>query len=136
MARQHFPETASPRKIAKLIRQGKLQNARFGAALLVRGVKHGTKEDQHLLMRSDITFPTLYQIRQQGLFTTPVAYATAHIAALFIKHFPREIAGVYAPEQLPVETRRAILSGVRKKSIRVTHKTSVWKPSPADDEDS
>jgi saccharopine dehydrogenase (NAD+, L-lysine-forming) len=135
MARQHFPETASPRKIAKLIRQGKLQNARFSAAVLVRGVKHGSNQDQHLLVRSDCTFPTLYQIRQQGRFTTPVAYATAHIAALFIKHFPRELAGVYAPEQLPVETRRAIVAGVIKKSIRIRQKTSVRKPDPGEDED-
>jgi saccharopine dehydrogenase (NAD+, L-lysine forming) len=135
MARQHFPETSSPRRIAKLIRQGILQNARFASAVLVRGVKRESKEDEFLLIRSDCTFPTLYQIRQQGRFTTPVAYATAHIAALFIKHFPRELAGVYAPEQLPVETRRAILSGVRKNSIRITQKTSVLKNSGEDEEE-
>jgi saccharopine dehydrogenase (NAD+, L-lysine-forming) len=136
MARLHFPETSSPRKIAKLIRQGKLQNARFGAAVLVRGVKRGSKQEQYLLIRSDCTFPTLYQIRQQGRFTTPVAYATAHIAALFIKHFPRELTGVYAPEQLPVGTRRAILAGVIRKSIRISQKTSVRKPDLGEDEDS
>ena len=54
-----------------------------------------------MLIRTDCAFPTLYQIRQQGLFTTPVAYATAHVAALFIKFFPREVSGVFAPEQLP-----------------------------------
>ncbi len=101
MARQRFPQTSSPRLIAKLIRQGILQNARFAAAVLVRGVKRGKKEDQRLLIRSDCTFPTLYQIRQQGRFTTPVAYATAHVAALFIKFFPRDLAGVFAPEMLP-----------------------------------
>src|SRR5438874_7904166 len=79
MARQRFPQTFSPKRIAKLIRQGILQNARFAAAVLVTGVKHGKKEDQHLLIRSDCMFPTLYQIRQQGRFTTPIAYATAHI---------------------------------------------------------
>src|SRR5712671_8093871 len=41
MARRRFPETASPRAIAKLIRQGILQNARFAAAVLVRGVQRG-----------------------------------------------------------------------------------------------
>src|SRR5207244_778381 len=34
MARRHFPATPSPRMIAKLIRQGVLQNARFAAAVL------------------------------------------------------------------------------------------------------
>jgi saccharopine dehydrogenase (NAD+, L-lysine-forming) len=135
MARGRFPQTSSPRMIAKLIRQGILQNARFAAAVLVRGVKRGKKEDQHLLLRSDCTFPTLYQIRQQGRFTTPVAYATAHIAALFIKFFPRDIAGVFAPEMLPAETRRAILSGIRHHNVRITHKTTMLKHASDDEEE-
>ena len=120
--------------IAKLIRQGILQNARFAAAVLVKGVERGKKEDQHLLIRSDSTFPTLYQIRQQGRYTTPVAYATAHVAALFIKYLPRDLAGVFAPEMLPAETRRAILAGLRNHSIRITHKTTVLKHNSEDDE--
>jgi len=135
MTRQRFPQTSSPRMIAKLIRQGILQNARFAAAVLVKGVKRGKKEDQHLLIRSDCTFPTLYQIRQQGRFTTPVAYATAHVAALFIKFFPRELAGVFAPEMLPAETRRAILTGLRNHNIRITHKITVPKHNSEDEEE-
>ncbi|PYU42354.1 MAG: hypothetical protein DMG54_16650 [Acidobacteria bacterium] len=135
MARHHFPETSSPRMIAKLIRQGILQNARFAAATLVKGMKRGKKEDQQLLMRSDCTFPTLYQIRQQGRYTTPVAFATAHIAALFIKYLPRDLAGVFAPEMLPAETRRAILAGIRNHNIRVKHKTTVLRHNSEDDEE-
>ncbi len=135
MARHRFPQTFSPKRIAKLIRQGILQNARFAAAVLVKGAKHGKNSDEHLLLRSDCTFPTLYQIRQQGRFTTPVAYATAHIAALFIKFFPRELAGVFAPEMLPLETRRAILSGIRNNSIRITHKAIVLKQHGEDEEE-
>jgi saccharopine dehydrogenase-like NADP-dependent oxidoreductase len=135
LLRRQFPQTASPRMIARLIRQGILQNARFAAAVLVKGVKHGKKEDQLLLIRSDCTFPTLYQIRQQGRFTTPVAYATAHVAALFIKFFPRELAGVFAPEMLPAETRRAILAGIRNNSIKITHKTTVLKHDGEDEEE-
>jgi hypothetical protein len=134
MARHHFPATSSPRAIAKLIRQGVLQNARFAAAVLVQGVKRGKKEDQHLLIRSDCLFPSLYQIRQQGLFTTPIAYATAHIAAQFIKFFPRDLSGVFAPEMLPAETRRAILAGLRNHSIRITHKVSVLKQRNQEEE--
>jgi len=103
--------------------------------VLVRGVKRGKKEDQHLLVRSDCTFPTLYQIRQQGRFTTPVAYATAHIAALFIKFFPRDLTGVFAPEMLPAETRRAILAGIRNNSIRITHRTAALKHTSEDEEE-
>jgi hypothetical protein len=80
-------------------------------------------------------FPTLYQIRQQGLFTTPVAYATAHVAALFIKFFPRDLAGVFAPEMLPVEMRRAIVSGIRAHSVKITHKTTVLRRAGDDDEE-
>ena len=135
MARQKFPQTYSPRRIAKLIRQGILQNARFAAAVLVKGTKRGKKEDQRLLIRSDCMFPTLYQIRQQGRFTTPIAYATAHITALFIKFFPKDSAGVFAPELLSAEARRAILAGIRKNSIKITHKTSVLKhPGDYDEE--
>jgi hypothetical protein len=135
MTRQRFPQTSSPRMIAKLIRQGILQNARLAAAVLVRGVKRSKKEDLHLLIRSDCMFPTLYQIRQQGRLTTPVAYATAHVTALFIKFFPRELADVYAPEMLPAETQRAILAGLRNHNIRITHKTTVLKRSGEDEEE-
>ncbi|HEX8871448.1 MAG TPA: saccharopine dehydrogenase NADP-binding domain-containing protein [Candidatus Acidoferrum sp.] len=127
MARHHFPETSSPRKIAALIRQGVLQNARFAACVLVRGVKHGPRNTDHLLIRTDVMFPTLYQIRRQGRFTTPVAYATAHAAALFIKNFPKDLEGVFAPEGLPVEARRSILAGLRKHGIKVSQKITQLK---------
>jgi saccharopine dehydrogenase-like NADP-dependent oxidoreductase len=134
IVRHRFPQTLSPRKIARLIRRGELQNARFAAVVLLRGVKRGKKEDQRLLIRTECLFPTLYQIRQQGLYTTPVAYATAHVAALFIKFFPRDLPGVFPPEALPIETRRAIVSGVRTHKIKISHKTAFLK-SQSEDED-
>lgn len=133
MTRQRFPETSSPRTIAKLIRQGVLQNARFAAAVLVRGIQRGAKEDVHVLMRSDVLFPSLYTIRRRGLFTTPVAFATAHVAAQFVKNFPKKEAGVFAPETLPAEIRREILAGVRSQGLKILHKVTILK-SP-DDED-
>lgn len=135
IVRQRFPQTSSPRAIARLIRQGVLQNARFSASVLVRGVKHGTREDQHLLVRSDAMFPTLYQIRLQGRYTTPVAYATAYAAALFIKYFGREESGVFVPETLPADARRAIIAGLRAHSVKITHKITILKRSPEDDEE-
>jgi hypothetical protein len=134
IVRQRFPHTSSPRVIANLIRQGVLQNARFSATVLVRGVKRGPKEDEHLVIRTDAIFPTLYQIRLQGRFTTPVAYATAHVAALFIKYFPRESAGVFAPEMLPLGMRRAIIAGIRNHSVKITHKTTPIKHAGAEEE--
>src|ERR1700726_5134035 len=134
LQKKNFPQTSSPRMIAKLIRQGVLQNARFAATVLVSGIKRGKKEDLHLLTRTDCLFPTLYQIRQQGLYTTPVAYATAHIAALFVKFFPRDLPGVFPPEGLPVEARRAIVAGIRAHQIKISHKTKILKSPNEDDE--
>jgi len=135
IVRQRFPQTSSPRAIAKLIRQGVLQNARFAAAVLVRGVKHGKgkNEDEQLLIRTDCHFPTLYQIRQQDLYTTPVAYATAHVAALFIKNFPRDLQGVFAPETLPPDTRRAIIAGIRNNKVKITQRITKLKTNDPDD---
>jgi hypothetical protein len=135
MQKKNFPQTSSPRMIARLIRQGVLQNARFAATVLVSGIKRGKKEDLHLLIRTDCMFPTLYQIRQQGRFSTPVAYATAHVAALFIKYFPRELAGVFSPEMLPLQMRRAIVAGIRAHSVRITHKTTVVRRAGEDEEE-
>src|SRR5437867_12490614 len=53
MARHRFPQTFSPKRIAKLIRQGILQNARFAAAVLVKGENHGKATDEDLMVRSD-----------------------------------------------------------------------------------
>jgi hypothetical protein len=134
MARRRFPETSSPRAIAKLIRQGVLQNARFAAAVLVRGVQRGSKEDVHVLIRSDVLFPSLYTIRRRGLFTTPVAFATAHVAAQFVKNFPREDSGVFAPESLPLDIRREILAGVRSQGLKILHKVTILKTSEDEEE--
>jgi len=136
LVRHRFPDTSSPRKIAKLIRQGVLQNARFAAAVLVRGTQQGNKEEEvNLLVRSDVLFPSLYTIRRQGLFTTPVAYATAHVAAQFVKHLPKKLTGVFPPEALPIETRRAILAGVRSQGLRIVHKITILKPSAEAEDD-
>jgi len=132
--RQRFPETSSPRKIAALIRQGILQNARFAASVIVTGLKRGAREDQKLSIRSDAMFPTLYQIRRQGRFTTPVAFATAHVAAMFVKFFPGGLEGVYPPEALPAEVRRGILAGVKKHGVKITHKITELKTKEEDDE--
>lgn len=121
--RKHFPETLTPRAVAKLIKQGVLENARFAAAVVVRGVKG----NEQLQLRWDAGFPTLYQIRQRGLITTPIPYATAHLAAIFVKHFPRELAGVIGPEDLPAAARRAVLADVRSREFRLALKITRLK---------
>ena len=123
LVRKRFPKTPTPRQVAKLIHQGILENARFGAAVLVRG----SKNDEPLLIRWDASFPTLYQIRQRGLTSTPISYATAHLAALFVKYFPRDTAGVMGPCELPGETRRAILNDARSRDFRISLKISRLK---------
>ena len=127
---KRFPKTPTPREVARWIRRGVLQNARFAVAVLVRGIKK--KEPR--LIRWDASFPTLYQIRLRGMLTTPVAYATAHMVALFVKHFPRDLAGVYPPEALPAETRQAILADARARDFRITMKVAHLK-GPEDEEE-
>jgi len=126
---KRFPKTPTPRLVARLIRRGVLQNARFAAAVLLRG----TKNDQPLLIRSDVSFPTLYQIRLRGMLSTPIAYATAHMAALFVKHFPRDLAGVHPPEAIPAEVRQAVLSDARSRQFRLTVKVSLLKKREEDE---
>ena len=123
MVRKRFPKVPTPKAVAKLIRRGILENARFAAAVLVRGAK----EEQPLLVRWDASFPTLYQIRQRGMISTPISYATAHMAALFVKHFPRDSVGVISPSALPLEKRRAILAGVKSQDIRLSLKITKMK---------
>jgi hypothetical protein len=123
MVHKRFPKVPTPKAVAKLIRRGILENARFAAAVLVRGVK----DEQPLLVRWDASFPTLYQIRQRGMISTPISYATAHMAALFVKHFPRDLAGVISPSALPLEKRRAILAAVKSQDIRLSLKITKMK---------
>jgi len=125
-----FPKTPSPRQVARLIRQGKLQNARFAAAVIVRG----TGQDRPMEVRYDATFPSLYQIRQRGLALSPVSYATAQMVSLFIKHFPRDSAGVFPPGAIPLENRQAILKDMKARDIRLTVKLTKKKPSDDEDE--
>jgi hypothetical protein len=124
---KRFPKTPTPRQVAALIRRGILENARFAAAVLVQGVKQSSADDIPLLVRWDAAVPSLYQLRRSGMTTTPISFATAHIAALFVKHFPRDKAGVFSPEDLPADARRAILSDVRSRGIRVTLKMTQLK---------
>jgi hypothetical protein len=129
IVRKRFPQTLTPRQVARLIRRGVLENARFAAAVLA----HGMKDEQPLQLRWDVSFPTLYQIRQSGLVATPISYATAHLAAIFVKHFPRDSAGVIGPGSLAAETRRAILAETRSRGFRIEVKTTRLKKAEEDE---
>jgi NAD(P)-dependent dehydrogenase (short-subunit alcohol dehydrogenase family) len=126
---KRFPKTLTPRRVAKLIKGGALQNARFAAAVLVTG----TKRDEPMLIRWDCQFPSLYQIRLWGLAVTPISYATATLASLFVRHFPKDESGVFPPEALPIETRQAILAGVRARGFRISQKITRLKKNEEDD---
>jgi predicted dinucleotide-binding enzyme len=124
-----FPHTPTPRQVARLIRAGKLQNARFAVAVLAGG----TRKDRPIEIRWDVSLPTLYQIRMRGLGVSPIAYATAQMAALVVRYFPRNLGGVFAPESLPAETRREILNAAKSRGFRITMKTRQGK-LPLDEE--
>jgi hypothetical protein len=91
------------------------------------------KKDQPMLIRWDCQFPTLYQIQLWGLAVTPIAYATATMAAQFIRSFPKDEFGVFPPEALPAKTRKAILVGVRSREIRITQKITRLKKREDED---
>ena len=124
-----FPNTSTPRQVARMIRRGRLQNARFAATVVVRG----SKQDDRVEVRYDVLFPSLYQIRQRGLALSPISYATAQMAALFVKHFPRDLAGVFPPGAIPLEDRQAIFKDLKSRGIRVTAK--ITRKKPLDDEE-
>jgi len=128
MVASRFPKTPAPRQVARLIRQGKLQNARFAVAVIVCG----TTQDRPMEIRYDVLFPSLYQIRQRELALSPVSYATAQMASLFIKHFPRDSAGVFPAGAIPLEDRQAIFKDLKSRGIRVT--TKIKRKKPSDDE--
>ena len=113
-----FPKTPNPRQVARMIRSGRLQNARFAAAVVVRGIK----QDDAVEVRYDAVFPSLFQIRQRGLAVSPISYATAQMASLFIKHFPRDSSGVFDPGSLPLEIRQAIFRELKAREILVSMK--------------
>ena len=134
MTKRNFPETSTPRAIAALIRRGILQNARFAATVLVQGVKrHPRKDDQHLLIRSDAYFPTLYQIRTPGSVHHSGGLRHSTRCGSIRQKLSHGLEGVFPPEALPRETRREILAGMRKHSIRLTHKITVLKPNEDDE---
>lgn len=120
-----FPATPTPRAMSKLVRQGILRNERFAAAVLVYGRK---RTGPPLMIRWDALFPSLFELRQRGLTSSPVAWSAAHLTALFVKHMPRELAGVYVPEALPIATRRHILRAARSSGIRLTRKVTRLNP--------
>ena len=111
--RSRFPPTPSTSELATLMRHGVLHEARFALAILV----NGTRKGEAATIRSDASFPSLRQLAARGLFTTPIAYATAVLAAAFATHLPVRHHGVFPPEALPPAARRAVLSGLRKRGI-------------------
>ena len=123
-----FPQTPTPRQIARLVARGALFHARFAAAVVV----HGVKGDRRAMVRWDAAFPTLRQTRRGDIYTSPVAWATSHLAALFVKHFPRALPGVYPPEALPAATRQAVLAGARHYGIRITRRLTLLEPLEED----
>jgi hypothetical protein len=124
-----FPQTPTPRQVERLVAGGVLFHARFAAAVLVTG----RKGERPAVIRWDAAFLSLHQIRRREMHVSPIAWATAHLAALFVKHFPRDWPGVHPPEALPVATRQAIVSGARAYGVRITRRVTLLKPLDEED---
>ena len=125
-----FPATPTPRVITRLVRRGILRNARFAAAVLV----YGRMRARPVMIRWDATFPSLVELRRRGLSYSPIAWANAHLAAIFVKHFPRQLSGVHLPEALPTAIHRRILADVRSRGIRLTKRMTYFKTSDEADD--
>ena len=119
-----FARTSTPRTVGRLFRQGVLHNAHFAAAVIVEGLRH----ERPTTIRWDVMVPSLFQLRCKGSLCSPIAWATAHMAALFIKHFPRDTPGVHPPERLAMEIRRAILRDARARGFRVVKRMHTHAP--------
>jgi hypothetical protein len=128
-AASRFPQTPTPRQVEKLVARGVLYRARFAAAVVARGQKNG----RHAVIRWDAGFPTLRDMRRREVHASPISWATAHLAALFVKHFPRGSPGVHPPEALPAQTRQAILAGARAYGMRIGMRLTLLKT--VDDEE-
>lgn len=119
-----FPRTPTPGTVDRLIQRGILHNARFAAAVVVEGIK----DDRRMTIRWDATMPSLYLLYRQGELRSPIAWATARMASLFVKHFPHHLTGVHAPEALPQEIRCAILRDARTRGVRIVKHVTVRGP--------
>ncbi|MCP9463193.1 MAG: saccharopine dehydrogenase NADP-binding domain-containing protein [Nitrospira sp.] len=122
-----FPRTPTPGTVDRLIRGGILHDAHFAAAVVVEGIKAGRR----MTIRWDATMPSLSRLYRQGELRPPIAWATARMASLFVKHFPRDLTGVHAPEALPQEIRRAILRDARARGFRLVKHVTVRARRPS-----
>ena len=115
-----FPRTPTPGTVNRLIQQGILHNAHFAATVVVDGVKDG----RPMTICRAATMPSLYLLCRQGELRSPIAWATAHMASLFVKHFPRGLIGVHPPEALPQKVRRAILRDAHRRGFRIVKRVT------------
>jgi len=115
-----FPRTSTPGTIDRLLHRGLLRNARFAAAVVVTGVK----ANRPIIIRWDVTVPSLHTLHRHRHPCSPVAWATAQMMALFVKHFPKDLLGVHPPEELPLEIRRAILRDARGRGLGITKRVA------------
>lgn len=111
-----FPATASPHTVIRMVQGGILHNARFAVAVVV----YGYKRARPCVIRWDARPPSLFELRRRKLACSPIAWSTAHIMAMFVKHMPHDLVGVHVPEALPARTRQTILRAAR--AIGITMK--------------
>lgn len=116
-----FPRTPTPATVERLIHRGVLRNARFAAAVVVTGVKAG----RPMTIRWDATVPSLHTLQRHGHLRSPIAWATAQMMSLFVKHFPKDLLGVHPPEEWPAEVRRAVLRDARARGLRIVKRITV-----------
>ncbi|MBP7828217.1 MAG: saccharopine dehydrogenase NADP-binding domain-containing protein [Verrucomicrobia bacterium] len=123
---RRFPDTASPADMAELMRRGQLRNARFAVCVSVSG----WRGRQHLERCRCCVFPSLWQLRRDGMPGAPIAFASAQSAAVFIENLPTHLAGVYPPEALSAKVRATILRSMTRRGFRIRRETTALSPRP------
>jgi hypothetical protein len=65
------------------------------------------------------------------LLATPIAFAAAQSAAVFVANFPRRLAGVFPTEALSATVRKSVLRDMRQRGFRFGRRTIVLDPPAA-----
>lgn len=125
LSRERFPATPTPATMAALVEQGILHNERFALAVLV----YGDKQGRPCLIRWDALFPSMFELHRRRISSSPIAWSTAHLTALFVRFMPRTLTGVHVPEALPIAARQKILRAVRSRNIRLKRNITHLQPS-------
>ena len=106
-----LPPTPSPKEMASIIKKGRIQEARFGILIEMRGRKNNRK----LIKKEWILCPSIFAIQKKMPGATYISYPTGLAAYLFAKFLLKtDFKGIIPPEGLPKKEILQILKIFKK----------------------